>query len=204
VAAVSTVAANAAASNVTQEASITSINTRVGLVETLNTQQSSSIDSLEGNVSSINTRVGLVETLNTQQSASIDSLETLAGTLATKTSVDTRVSIIESVNTLQNASIDSLETLAGSAIQNLAKYSAPSAVVAPATPVTITLITPIQGGGVSATGNVIEVTINGLGLQYSLTPGNGTYQVTGATTVVFQVAYALDATDVIEVAYAAD
>ena len=177
--------------NTAQTASITSINTRVGAVETLNTAQSASI-------TSINTRVGLVETLNTQQSASIDSLE------GNVTSINTRIGLVETLNTQQSASIDSLETLAGSAIQNLAKYSAPSAVVAPATPVTITLTTPIQGGGVSATGNVIEVTINGLGLQYSLTPGNGTYQVTGATTVVFQVAYALDATDVIEVAYAAD
>jgi len=107
------------------EGDVSSIDTRVGAVETLNTAQDASIDSLEiavsngtgdleasvdsleGDVSSIDTRAGAIETLNTAQDASIDSLE------GNVSSIDTRAGAIETLNTAQDASIDSLETQVG-------------------------------------------------------------------------------------------
>jgi hypothetical protein len=102
----------------------TSINTRIGLAETLNTAQDASIDSLEGNVSaltsadtSINTRIGLAETLNTEQTASIDSLEfrvsdadaaistAVAAYESADGSINTRVGLAESVNAIQSTAI---------------------------------------------------------------------------------------------------
>ena len=202
------------------EGDVSSIDTRVGAVETLNTAQDASIDSLEiavsngtgdleasvdsleGDVSSIDTRAGAIETLNTAQDASIDSLETQVGA-------------VETLNTAQNASIDSLETLvteyaldqfesgygtlAGGAILGVDGTGSIGSIniTDPAAgEFNLDLNTAIEGANVREhEQNIIGIFVNGI----KVTPDE--IEVVASTSVNVNLPYPIDAGDVLEVKY---
>ena len=94
-------------------------NTRIQSIETINTNQNTSIAIIEGVDNTQNTRLGSIETVDVAQNTSISIIQgvdvtqnTRLGSIETvDVAQNTRMSIIESVDATQNTRLNSIETI---------------------------------------------------------------------------------------------
>ena len=132
------IASSASANTIILQGVNVTQNTRLNSIETINTNQNTTISIIQGVDTTQNTRLNSIETINGNQNTSITLLQSVNDTQ------NTTISIIQGVDLAQNTQITAVNGYAAGA------FSAAN-----------TALSSISGGGISAIDSVARTTANG-------------------------------------------